>query len=202
MRTSISLRRLLRYLLAILFAVATTTYSVLWVQHVRQATPQPGFVSYEYSAATRSMVVGAVVPGSPAEEAGLQTGDRIVAIDGEPLESLRPFYEAIVVGQKDGVEFTIERPSSAGGRRTIKLGLRGSKPAPMRMTRLEHLLSFPIGYYPLGFLVVGLAVLFLRPDDPHAWLLALLFGAFVAGGPLFEGAIPPPLRGFAVGYKM
>ena len=202
MRTAISLRRLLRYLLAILFAVAATTYSVLWVHHERQATPQPGFVSYEYSAATRSMVVGAVVPGSPAEEAGLQTGDRIVAIDGKPLESLRPFYEAIVVGQKDVVEFTVERPSSAGGRRTVKLVLRGSKPAPMRMTRLEHLLSLPIGYYPLGFLVVGLAVLFLRPDDPHAWLLALLFGGFVAGGPLFEGAIPPPLRGFAVGYKI
>ena len=202
MRTAISLRRLLRYLLAILFAVAATTYSVLWVQHVRQATRQPGFVSYEYSAATRSMVVGAVFPGSPAEAAGLQTGDRIVAIDGKPLESLRPFYEAIVVGQKDVVEFTTERPSSAGGRRTMKLALRGSQPAPLRMTRLEHLLSLPIGYYPLGFLVVGLAVLFLRPDDPHAWLLALLFGGFVAGGPLFEGAIPPPLRGFAVGYKI
>jgi transposase len=85
MPTSISLHRLLRCLLAILFAAATTTYTVLWVQAVRQAPRQPGFVSYAYSAATHSMLVGAVVPGSPAEKAGLQTGDRIVAIDGNPV---------------------------------------------------------------------------------------------------------------------
>jgi phosphoserine phosphatase RsbU/P len=202
MQTSISARRLLCYLLAILFAAATTTYSVLWVLHVRHATPQPGFASYEYSAATCSMTVGPVFAESPAEEAGLRSGDRIVAIDGRPLESLRPFYEAIVVGQKDVVELTVEQPSSPGRQRTLELVLRGGKPAPMRMTRLEHLLSLPIGYYPLGFLVVGLAVLFLRPYDPHAWLLALLFGGFLAGGPLFEGAIPLHLRGFAVGYKV
>jgi hypothetical protein len=71
----------------------------------------------------------------------------------------------------------------------------------MGMTRLERLLSLPIGYYPLAFLVVGLAVLFLRVDDPHAWLLAVLFGSFLAGGPLFEAAIPPHLRGFAVGLQ-
>src|SRR5438874_9462913 len=200
MPTSISLRRLLRRLLAILFAAATTTYSVVWMQHVRHARPQTGFVSYEYSAATRSILVSGVAQGSPADEAGLRTGDRIVAIDGDPVESLRPFYEAIVVGQKDVLDITVERPGAAGGRRTLGLALRGSKPA--RMTRLEQLLSLPIGYYPLGFLVVSLAVLFLRLDDPHAWLLAVLFGSFLAGGPLFEGAIPPHLRGFAVAYKI
>src|SRR5689334_15354065 len=111
MPTSISLHRLLRRLLAILFAAATTTYSVLWVRAVRQAPRQPGFVSYEYSAVTRSMLVGAVVPGSPAEQAGLQMGDRIVAIDRNPLESLRPFYDAIVVGQNKILSCTVERPS-------------------------------------------------------------------------------------------
>ena len=42
---SISLRRVLRRLLAILFAAATTTYSILWIKHVRQVPRQPGFVS-------------------------------------------------------------------------------------------------------------------------------------------------------------
>jgi sigma-B regulation protein RsbU (phosphoserine phosphatase) len=202
MPTPFSARRLLRYLLAILFAAASVTYSVLWVLHVRHATRQPGFASYEYSAATRSMTVGPVLPGSPAEEVGLQTGDRIVAIDGRPLENLSPFYEAIIVGQQDVVELSVEQPLSPGRQRTLELVLCCGKPAAIRMTRLERLLSLPIGYYPLGFLVVGLAVLFLRPDDPHAWLLALLFGGFLAGGPLFEGAIPPYLRGFAVGFKI
>ena len=202
MKTSISARRLLRYLLTILFAAATTIYSVLWIISVRHPNPQPGFVSYEYSSGTRSMIVGEVFSGSPAEEAGLRAGDRIAAIDGKPLENLRPFYEAIVVGQKNVVEITVQPSAPAVGTRKLELVLRGGKPASMRMTRLEHLLSLPIGYYPLGFLVVGLAVLFLRPDDSHAWLLALLFGGFLAGGPLFEGAIPPPLRGFAVAYKI
>ena len=202
MRTSFSSRRLVCYLLAILFAAATTTYSVLWIISVRHPPRQPGFVSYEYSAATRSMIVGDVLPGSPAEQAGLRTGDRIIAIDGKPLENLRPFYEGIVVGQKDVLELTVQQPSLVVGPRKLGLVLRGGKPAPMQMTRLEHLLSLPIGYYPLGFLLVGLAVLFLRPDEPHAWLLALLFGGFLAGGPLFEGSIPTHLRGFAVAYKI
>ncbi len=217
MQTSFSPRRLASHFLAILFAASATTYSVLWVLHVKHPTPQPGFVSYEYSTATRSMIVGVVLPGSPAEEAGLRTGDQIIAIDGKPLENLRPFYEAIVVGQRDVVELTVQQPSLAGGPRKLEIVLHVAKPAPtqtsstlgsgfmlvtLMMNRLEHLLSLPIGYYPLGFLIVGLAVLFLRPDDPHAWLLALLFGGFLAGGPLFEGAIPPSLRGFAVFYKI
>ena len=187
--------------MAVLFAAASTTYSILWVLHVKHPTPQPGFTNYEYSAAARSMWVGTVLSGSPADQAGLRPGDRIVAIDGQHLSDPRPFYETIIVGQKDVVELTIERAGSSEQRR-LRLVLRSGNATPMRMTRLEDFLSLPLGYYPLGFLIVGLAVLFLRPDDPNAWLLALLFGGFLADGPLFEGAIPPHLRGFAVGYKI
>jgi serine phosphatase RsbU (regulator of sigma subunit) len=148
------------------------------------------------------MTVGAVFRDSPAERAGLRPADRIVAIDGQKLENLRPFYESIIIGQNDTVELTVQGPSSPAGLRQLKLLLRSEKPAPKRTTRLEDLLGVPIGYYPLGFLVVGFGVLMLRPDDRNAWLLALLFGGFVAGGPMFEGAIPPHLRGFAVFYKI
>ena len=188
-------------MLVVLFAAATTTYSMLWVLHIKHTTPQPGFTDYEYLAAARSMRVGTVWSGSPAESAGLRPGDRIVAIDGQKLDTLRPFYEAIVVGREDVVELATERPGWPEPRR-LRLVLRSGNPAPMRMTRLEDLLNLPLGYYPLGFLLVGLAVLFLRPDNPNAWLLALLFGGFLADGPLFEGAIPPHFRGFAVGYKI
>jgi hypothetical protein len=47
-----------------------------------------------------------------------------------------------------------------------------------------------------------MAVLFLRIDDHNAWLLAFLFSSWLAGGPLWEGAIAPQLRGFAVFYKI
>jgi PDZ domain len=126
------------------------------------------------------MRVGVVFAGSPAEQAGLRPVDRIVAIDGQKLDNLRSFYEAIIVGQKDVVELTVEEPGSLG-QRQLKVVLRSRNPAPMRMSRLEHLLSLPLDYYPLGFLVVGVAVLFLRPDDPNAWPFGTAFWRFSRG---------------------
>jgi S1-C subfamily serine protease len=58
------------------------------------------------------MKVGLVFPGSPAEQAGLRPEDWIVAIDGQKLENVRPFYEAIVIGQRNVVGLTVEQPVS------------------------------------------------------------------------------------------
>jgi sigma-B regulation protein RsbU (phosphoserine phosphatase) len=201
MQTSFSARRLARHFLALVFAACATTFSVLWILQMRYSTPRPGFLSYEYSATTGAMKVGEVLPGSPADQAGLRSGDRIVAIDGQRLSNLRPFYDAIIVGRKQVIELTVEQPGSAG-QRQLRLVVSGGKRVPKRTLRLEDLLGLPIDYYPVGFLLVGVTVLLLRPDDRNAWLLALLFGGFVAVAPLFEGNIPPPLRGFAVFYKI
>lgn len=202
MRTSFSSRRLLRFLLAILFAACATTYSVLWIIHNQHSKPQPGFTNYQYSAAAGSMTVGDVIPGSAAERAGLRRGDRIVAIDGKRLNDLRPFYEAIVVGQNDVLELTVEDPSSPGRQRQLELPVHGGRRVPPRTMEPSDLLGLAVDYYPLGFLVVGVVVLLLRADDANAWLLALLFGGFLAVAPLFEGNVPPPLRGFVVFYKI
>jgi sigma-B regulation protein RsbU (phosphoserine phosphatase) len=202
MRTSFSPRGLGRRLLAIVFAACATTYSVLWIVLTKYVTPQPGFTSYEYSASSRAMQVGEVFPGSPAEKAGLRPGDRIIAIDGQQLATLRPFYEAIVAGHKDVLELTVEQPGLPAAQRRLKLVVGGGKRVPERVIRLEDLLGLPLDYYPVCFLVVGVAVLLLRPDDRNAWLLAVLFGGFLADAPLFEGNIPPLLRGFAVFYKI
>jgi sigma-B regulation protein RsbU (phosphoserine phosphatase) len=202
MRISFSLRRLALRLLAIVFAACATTYSVLWIMHQEYVHPQPGFTNYEYSASSGAMQVGEVFPGSPAEKAGLRPGDRIIAIDGQPLADLRPFYQAIIIGHKNMVELTVEQPGSAAGQRQIRLVVGGGKRVPPRTVRPEDLLGSPIDFYPLGFLVVGVTVLLLRPDDRNAWLLALLFGGFLADAPFFEGNFPPTLRGFAVFYKI
>jgi sigma-B regulation protein RsbU (phosphoserine phosphatase) len=193
---------LLRYFVAILFAACATTYSILWIVQIKHSTPQPGFTNYDYSAATGSMTVGDVVPGSAAERAGLRPGDRIVALNGQKLGTLRPFYEAIVVDQNEILELTVEDPRSPSGQRELQLPVHGGKRVPRRTMELKDLLGLPVDYYPVGFLVVGVAVLLLRTDDANAWLLALLFGGFLAVAPLFEGTIPPLLRGFVVFYKI
>ena len=36
-----------------------------------------------------------VVPGGPAEAAGLQRGDLLVSVDGQAVENLRALYETI-----------------------------------------------------------------------------------------------------------
>jgi phosphoserine phosphatase RsbU/P len=202
MRTSFSCPRLLRRFLAIVFAASATTYSVLWILHMRYVTPQPGFTNYEYSASSGVMHVGEVFPGSPADKAGLSPGDRIIAIDGRKLTTLRPFYDAIVAGHEIMLELTVEQQGSFPGERQLKLVVWGGERKRPRTIQLGDLIGFPIDYYPLGFLVVGVTVLLLRPDDRNAWLLALLFGGFLADAPFFEGNFPALLRGFAVFYKI
>ncbi len=57
------------------------------------------------------------------------------------------------------------------------------------------------GSFPVPFLVVGLAVLFLRLEDTNAWLLALMFACFVAAPSLpMLHAVHPALRPFALAY--
>src|SRR5579859_6239085 len=97
------------------FSAAATAYCVLWMAHVRQPHPRPGFSDYDYSPNACSMTVGVVFPQTPAEKAGLRPGDRIIAIDGRKLENLLPLYESIIVGQKDVIELTLQDLSSPGG---------------------------------------------------------------------------------------
>ena len=64
-------------------------------------------------------IVGEVIAGSPAEEAGLRPGDRILSIDGKPVETFEEW--AALVRERPGqtVELRVERggepAGSAGG---------------------------------------------------------------------------------------
>ncbi len=61
-------------------------------------------------------VVGVVVAGSAAAEAGLQPGDRIVSIDGQPMERFEDIAAVIQFGLGEPVELVVER---AGVRETL-----------------------------------------------------------------------------------
>ena len=55
-------------------------------------------------------VIASVVPGGPADEIGLQSGDRVVAIDGTPVRGADELIVAIRTRQPgDTVELTIIR---------------------------------------------------------------------------------------------
>jgi membrane-associated protease RseP (regulator of RpoE activity) len=53
---------------------------------------------------------------SPAEQAGLQSGDVVVAVDGEPVDGLLPFVTAVREAPERPVVLTVERD---GGRKDI-----------------------------------------------------------------------------------
>lgn len=53
-------------------------------------------------------VIGRVTPGSPASEAGLAPGDRVLEIDGKPVRSFEDIYEARLLAEKP-LLFRVER---------------------------------------------------------------------------------------------
>ena len=194
--------------LAILFAAAAISYSGIWM-YVERTAPQVelGFNSKhnnQYDQSTHCMKVSDVVPDSPAEHAGLRAGDRIIGVDGQALTTSRPFDRAYALGKPgDSVLFTVQREGEANPveiHGIFRASLEGgpaegfAKTSAIQITR-----SFPV-----LFLLVGLTVLFLRLNDPNAWLLASLFCGFVAT-PGFShpmAAMGHNLRSLAVVYQM
>ncbi|MFN4148404.1 MAG: RIP metalloprotease RseP [Rhodocyclaceae bacterium] len=57
-------------------------------------------------------VIGSVQPGSPAAHAGLQTGDRIVAIDGEPMDGWHDVVKTIRSAGSRTLTFEITRAAT------------------------------------------------------------------------------------------
>jgi sigma-B regulation protein RsbU (phosphoserine phosphatase) len=188
--------------LAVLFAVATLTYAGTWMYAVRQEPALGLGTRFDYSFRDASIHILATDPEGPAARAGLRVGDRIVAVDGESLRASQlPLLERLARGRPGApIRLTVERDGAATADLTVTL-----EPRREQTGSLGGWLAFEvIRSFPLPFLVVGLAVLFLRTEDQNAWLLFLLFACFIASAPLlyFEASIPHGLRGFALAYKV
>src|SRR5437899_823039 len=155
----------------------------------------------QYDQRTHSLSVEDVVKGSPAERAGLRAGDRIIGVNGRALEADIGSDEAYVRGRPgDPVELTVERAGESK-----PLFLHGVFRAALARTPEGLALSSVrqvMGSFPIPFLLVAFSVLFLRLEEPKAWLLALLFCAFV-GAPSLPNplAISPALRAFAFTFR-
>lgn len=163
---------------ALLFAVATITYSFAWMYYVRlEPTVELQFGVNDARGGT-AMEVTSVKPGGPAEKAGLRPGDLIVAINGQEFKPGGPnLLTAVWAHGRPGetVTLTVERPSEGSQFHTQAVFRRSAEaPSLGKILAIYVVLSFP-----LVFLFVGLAVLFMRVHDPNAWLIASMFACFI-----------------------
>lgn len=191
--------------LAIVFAAANLIYSVAWMYYIRQSSLSVEIgINNQGSAA--GMVVTTVWKDSPAQKAGLKVNDVITAIDGRSLVApalcnnvLFRVWHQSTPGQP--VHLTIHRPGESQPLSLTPI-FRATAGSGDVQSLARRSAAQIIGFYPLLFLIVGLAVLFLRVDDSNAWLLALMFAGFITVAPSPQGfaLAPDPLLRFLYGY--
>ena len=155
----------------------------------------------------RGAVVAQVIPGTPAEEAGLQIGDVIVEMNGEPVigsSDLRNKVGLLRVG--DAVRLTIERD---GEPMTIELAVGESSEVALgagsQIPQLKGVVLGPLTpSSPLHEEVEGVLVIEVEVDTP-AWNAGLREGDVIVEVnrrevkstdeilEAFEGSVPPLL---------
>jgi putative serine protease PepD len=110
------------------FAVPSNTVREVVPQLARGETIERPYLGLTSAAGSAGVEVQEVVPGGPAADAGLQAGDRIVSVDGQPVSEPGDVTDALD-GREPGdtVEVEVERD---GGRQQIEveLGTRPSTP--------------------------------------------------------------------------
>jgi regulator of sigma E protease len=93
-------------------------------------------------------VIGDVTADSMAAEAGLRSGDAIVAVGGEPVATREAAVLAILARLMDGapIELSVREHEGAGGTRTLDLGVEGDRRALTEPGALLPGLGFDFWY--------------------------------------------------------
>ncbi|HET7201790.1 MAG TPA: RIP metalloprotease RseP [Steroidobacteraceae bacterium] len=83
------------------------------VQGDRRGLTEPGALlpglGFDFWYPTVPTEIGKIVPGSPAARAELSVGDRIVAVDGEPVEDFPALVKRVQPSPGKTLRFTVER---------------------------------------------------------------------------------------------
>ena len=198
----------LRIAVAAIFCVATTFYALVWMADQWRTAVHPVEIGFNKARDTlfdedsNSIRVYDVAAGSPAEQVGLRPGDEIIGLNGHVLTSYSLFDKVWTRSRPgDAVDITVRRAGSTEPI-TMHVTFRASRsnmpPEGVARTSVREVLRF----FPIFFVIVGFGVLFLRLDDGHAWLLALLFAGFITV-PNFvsRAAMPEWLQAFTSVYR-
>src|ERR1035438_4957823 len=183
--------------LAVAFSASLLAYTGLWFV---VASPEPKVeLSFDntYLPSEHAQLIDAVHKNSPAEKAGLRPADRIVAIDGQPIAD-ESFMRNIWLRHQPGdqIRLTIVRPSASSP--VFLTATFRQSPSESPGGLLGRQLS---NWFPAPFVLVGLAVLFLRLEDPNAWLLVLVFGGLIVTRDLPPTSPHPAWWPFAMAYQ-
>jgi sigma-B regulation protein RsbU (phosphoserine phosphatase) len=184
---------------ALIFAAATVVYSCVWMYYVRLQPHVELGMDTTFSSSTQVSEITAVQKGGPADEAGLRTNDRITRVNGEKFDAHSG--AAWFAGRPgDLIVLTIQRP---GVQQPLVIRAKFRAVAGPKLAMARSLALQIMGSYPVLFLIVGLSVLFMRLEDPSAWLLAFLFGGFIAvsNSPFSLVVLHPIVLPFMLGYR-
>lgn len=194
--------------LAVLFCAATVIYAAAWMYDSFHPYPTVVEVGFNNSQRTffdphsGSIPVFSVIPDSPAERAGLHAGDQIVALNGQQVQSYATFGRIWNHAHPgDSVDITVRRkdaPEPVTLHATFRASSTGTAAEGVARASAHEVLSF----YPVFFILVGFAVLFLRREHFDAWLFAILFVCFTSIADFqHPDAYPPALTVFISTYR-
>src|SRR6202051_4746909 len=100
---------------ALIFAAATVVYSCVWMYYVRLHPHVELGMDTTLFSSTEVSEITKVEKGSPADEAGLRTNDRIIGVDGKKLDAYATGLSSAWSKGRPGdvVTLTIQRPRGA-----------------------------------------------------------------------------------------
>ncbi len=166
-----------KYVATVLLTIAVLILGALNVQQKRRYVPPDDGVSWIQGPA--GIQARVVVPEGPADKAGIQRGDILKAIDGQPLRNDRHVTQILYeLGVWSRATYTIVRNEKEVDT-TVVIG-----PSPPQYLRHQEYLEV-IG---LLYFLVGVFVLLKRSRAPHALhfyfvcLVSFVFYAFHATG--------------------